>query len=150
MGALGSEFLAQGDDSLASAVKFTSSDGSTNTGYYIGANDHIMNQVDLVNYNEASQKIYITFDIEYVPGKVGMRDAAATLMSVTGCLNMAMKPSAGGEMSGHGHGKEGGIKLDPSGIAITASPKFPITADASIVASSTFFRPLPPQHPRKQ
>jgi hypothetical protein len=137
LGGLGSEFLAQGDDSLASAVKFTSSDGSANTGYYIGKQDYFMNQVDLVNYNEASQKIYITFDIEYVPGKSGMRDAAATLMSVTGCQNMDLKPSDGGEMAAHAHGKEGGIKLDPNGIAITESPKFPITADASIVASST-------------
>lgn len=141
----GSEFLAQGDDSLASAVKFTSSDGSANTGYYIGKQDHFMNQVDLVNYNEASQKIYITFDIEYVPGKSGMRDAAATLMSVTGCQDMEMKPGTEGEMTSHAHGKEGGIRLDPNGIAITESPKFPITADASIVSSSTsWLLSLPP------
>jgi hypothetical protein len=142
VGAFGSEFLAQGDDSLASAVKFTSSDGSANTGYYIGKDDHVMNQVDLVNYNEASQKIYITFDIEYVPGKDGMRDAAATLMSVTGCASFEMK-KAEGEMASHAHGRESGIKLDPNGIAITESAKFPITADASIVASSTC---LPPSH----
>jgi hypothetical protein len=135
----GSEFLAQGDDSLGSLVKFTSTDGSANTGYYIGKDNHFLNQVDLVNYNEASQKIYITFDIEYVPGNVGMRDAAATLMSVTGCpqfLPEANKPE--GEMTHGAHGeKKGGIKLDPNGVAITESAQFPITADATIVSSST-------------
>lgn len=119
----GSEFLAQGDDSLGSTVKFTSSDGSANTGYYIGTSDHIMSQVDLVNYSETSQKIYITYDIEYVPGKEGMRDSAATLMSVTGCPKERTAAGA--------------IKLDPNGIAFTESPKFPITADATIVSSGT-------------
>jgi len=123
---IGSEFLAQGDDNLGSAVHFTSVDGKANTGYFIGKNDKIMNQVDLVHYNEESKNIFITFDIEYLDGHIG-RDAAATLMSVTGCNNLMAQ--------GHGEAHSG-INLNETGIAITDSPKFSITHDASIVASN--------------
>jgi hypothetical protein len=79
---IGSEFLAQGDDGLGTSIYFTSNDGSYNSGFFIGANDKIMNQIDLVNYNDGSKNIYITFDVEYVDGHAGS-DAAATLMVST-------------------------------------------------------------------
>ena len=125
-GKLGSEFLAQGDDGLIGYVMFTSRDGNFSSGYFLGANDKIMNQVDLVNYNEGAKNIYVTYEIEYVDGNVGL-DAAATLMSVTGCNNM-MQP--GGAQS------QSSINLNKTGVAVTESPKFPITKNGKIVAAS--------------
>lgn len=122
----GSEFLAQGDDSGSSKVRF-SVDGSA-TGFYIAKGDLFLNQMDLVNDNEASKTIYIDFDLEYVPGKEGMRDAMATLVSVTGCAEERALLEA--------EGVKAVVKLDPNGIAITESPKFPITADGTIVSAS--------------
>ncbi|KAE9977428.1 hypothetical protein BLS_001411 [Venturia inaequalis] len=122
----GSEFLAKGDDSLGSSVRFTSSDGTANTGYYIGKNDRIMQQVDIVHYNDQNRTIYFAYDIEYIPGKEGMRDAATTLLSVTGC------PAERKEYGG----KAGiVIKLDPNGASTTDSAKYPILNDTTLVAS---------------
>jgi hypothetical protein len=129
---LGAEFLAQGEDSSGQAgILFTSADGTYDSGFHLGADDKIMNQVDLVNYNKDTRKVFVNYEIEYVEGKVGA-DAAATLMSVTGCKNM------GGEHSGHAPASppQSGIKLNQTGIAITESPQFNILDDGKIVSAS--------------
>lgn len=140
----GSEFLAQGDDSqTAGSILFTSKDGKYKSGYFIGPKFILMNQMDLVNLNPESKKVYVTYEIEYVDGHVGA-DASATLMSVTGCNQIplgapAPAPApAAGHSDGKGGLKLGGIKLDPNGVAITESPKFQITKDAKIVAASEY------------
>jgi hypothetical protein len=122
---LAAEFLAQGDDQQnLDAILFTSKDGKFNSGYFVGPDMVLLNLIDLVNYNAESKKVYVTFDIEYVNGHVGS-DAAATLMSVTGCNN-AVSESPGSPS----------IKLDKNGIAITESPRFAVTRDSKIVAAS--------------
>jgi hypothetical protein len=129
---LGAEFLAQGEDSSAQAgILFTSADGKYESGFYLGADDKIMNQVDLVNYNKDARKVFVNYEIEYVEGKVGV-DAAATLMSVTGCRNM------GEQHSEHGGGPppQSAIKLNQTGIAVTESPKFAILDNGKIVSAS--------------
>jgi hypothetical protein len=129
---LGAEFLAQGEDSSAQAgILFTSADGKYDSGFYLGAEDKIMNQVDLVNYNNDTRKVFVNYEIEYVEGKVGA-DAAATLMSVTGCGNSTH------EAEQHASGKPAvsAIKLNQTGIAVTESPKFTILDDGKIVSAS--------------
>jgi hypothetical protein len=132
--ALGSEFLAQGGEggggssssssssskSIGYGIPFTSSDGTYKSGFFVGQSDKILNQVDLVNYNTETKNVYINYEIEYVDGHIGS-DSAAVLMSVTGC-------EEGGK----------GIKLDKAGVAITESPKFPVTKNGMIVAASEF------------
>lgn len=122
---IGSSFLVQGEDSVASGlISFTSQDGSYNSGYFLGKDIGLLMQVDLVNYNKESKKVFINFEVEYVDGHVGS-DAAATLMSVTGCQQPHQAGSFGSS-----------IKLDPNGVATTDSPKFPVTRDAKIVSAS--------------
>jgi hypothetical protein len=41
-------------------------------------------QVDVVNYSKDTKKVYVTFDMEYLPGKTGP-DAASMLISLLGC-----------------------------------------------------------------
>jgi len=129
LGALGSEFLAQGGEGGGTADSSTSGSiggygipfGTSNTtyksGFMLGTNDKILNQVDLVNYNAESKKVFINYEIEYLDGHVGS-DSAAVLMSVTGCVV-----------------KKGAIHLDKSGVAETESPKFPVTKNGMIVAA---------------
>jgi hypothetical protein len=45
-------------------------------------------QIDIVNYKKSAQKIYVTFDVEYLPGKTGP-DSASVLLSLTGCSSPA-------------------------------------------------------------
>jgi hypothetical protein len=129
---LGSEFLAQGDDSGAGGnILFTSIDGKFNSGFVV-RNDKFVNQVDLVNYNTGSKEVFVNYEIEYVDGHVGV-DAAATLMSVTGCKNSG----------GRAHGDSAAppvsaINLDKNGVAVTESPNFNILKDGKIVNVSTF------------
>lgn len=91
--------------------------------------------MDLVNDNEASKTIYLDFDLEYIPGKEGMRDATATLISVTGCAEERALLEA--------EGAKAVVKIDPNGIAITESPKYPITADGTVL-SATGTHSIPP------
>jgi hypothetical protein len=119
-----SEFLAQGDDSFGEhGILFTAKDGKSQSGYYFGPELGLMKQMDLVNLNKESKNVYAQYDLEYLDGRIGS-DAAATLMSVTGCTRI-------GAPTGNL-----GIKLDPKGVAITESPKFAVTKDAKIVAAS--------------
>lgn len=138
---LGSEFLAQGDDSGSTgSILFTSKDGTYQSGFLVGANDKILQQVDLVNYNAESKKVLIKYEIEYVDGHVGS-DAAAALMSVTGCNNQG-QASEGHSSHGAPTPPKSSINLNNTGIAITESPQFPITADGKIVMASKLFQQL--------
>jgi len=131
---MGSEFLAQGDDSASGGqIFFTSEDGKYNSGFFVGATDKIMNQVDLVNYNADTKNVYVNYEIEYVDGHVGS-DASAVLMSVVGCQDTS---GVKNEHAEHGMSMPG-IKLNKTGIAITESPHFPISKDGKIVAASEF------------
>jgi len=127
LGALGSEFLAQGGEgggavgnssSIAGyGIPFGSSNSTYKSGFMLGSSDKVLNQVDLVNYNAESKNVFINYEIEYLDGHIGS-DSAAVLMSVTGC-----------------EVKKGGIHLDKTGIADTESPKFPVTKNGMIVAA---------------
>jgi hypothetical protein len=79
---LGSTFLGGGVDEFT--TWYTTPDGKMDSGYYISANTTLAVQAEVVNYYTKPQKIYLTMDMEYLPGKVG-RDSMSTLVSVTGC-----------------------------------------------------------------
>lgn len=130
---LGAEFLAQGDDNLGSANKFTSLDGTANTGFYLSKDAKVMSNIDIVHYNEQNRTVYLGVELEYVPAQAGMRDAAAVLMSVTGCPAERLE-----------YGSKNGIsiKLNPDGPAVTDGYKYPVLKDTTIVASSGMYLSL--------
>jgi hypothetical protein len=74
-------FLGGGHD--GSNVRYSAPDAKIKSGYHIKNNTFAMN-VDVVNYSTDRQDVYVTFEIEYLPGRVGA-DAVSTLLSVTGC-----------------------------------------------------------------
>jgi hypothetical protein len=63
---------------------YGTADGGIEGGYWLTPNDGISVWADLVNLDKTPKKIYLTYDLEYLPGKVGA-DAQGTLLSVTGC-----------------------------------------------------------------
>jgi hypothetical protein len=50
---------------------FTDTRGALNTGYHIKAADKFNFWAQLVNYNKQPAKVYVTYDMEWVPGLVG-------------------------------------------------------------------------------
>lgn len=45
--------------------------GTLPTGYHIRSTDYFNYWAQLVNYNKQPADVYVTFDIEWMPGKVG-------------------------------------------------------------------------------
>ena len=78
-----SPFTGRGEDGGAVFMMFTSEDGKYNSGFHLGKNDNIVVQSDLVNYKNETQKVYLTYEYEYVEGLQGAQ-AITTLLSVTG------------------------------------------------------------------
>ena len=114
VGMMGSKFIGSGEDNNNVAVWYTARDGSSPSGFHVGANDNFMANVDLVNY-AAEKKVYLTMELEYMKGKTGM-DATETLLSVTGC----------GVAS---------IKLSQTGPTNTTSGKYTFTQDGEILGA---------------
>jgi stress up-regulated protein Nod 19 len=92
---------------------FTSKDGSIESGFHIDEKTKFILQYDLVNYNVETKKVYVTLDMEYVEGQIGM-EATSDLLSVTGC-------------------KIAEPKTDPNGAITTESKSFPVLVDGTIV-----------------
>jgi len=64
--------------------KYTTADGKFNSGYYIGPNDKIMIQAEIVNYKTTPQEVYLQFDTEYLTGKpAGLKEAITAISSAT-------------------------------------------------------------------
>jgi hypothetical protein len=114
----GAGFVGQGEDNGDSAIMFTSRDGKFDSGFQIGAKDKFIVQSDLVNYNNKSVDVYLTFDLEYVDGQVGM-EAAPNLLSVTGC-------------------KLAEPKVSKEGPAETKSQSFPVLVDGTLISMSKY------------
>jgi hypothetical protein len=109
-------FAVQGEDNGDSAIIYTATNGTFNSGFYIGPNDQFLINSDLVNYNAEAKDVYVTMDIEYVPGKVGL-EAFPNLLSVVGCK--MLEP-----------------KISKTGPTETMSRKFPILIDGYILWTS--------------
>lgn len=82
---LGNTFLGTGNDEAG--VSYTNVGSNLKGGFYL-KDDFMGLQVDVVNYDKTPKKIYVTFDVEYVPGKTGP-DATSVLLSLTGCRSPA-------------------------------------------------------------
>jgi hypothetical protein len=76
-------FTGRGEDGGPVFTQFTSDDGTYNSGFHLGKDDYIIVQSDLVNYNNETQNVYVTYEYEYVDGFQGA-SAISTLLSVTG------------------------------------------------------------------
>jgi hypothetical protein len=120
---LGSEFVVHGEDGAAATILFTSKDGTYMAGFRVGPNDNFMHQIDLVNYKPETRNVYMSYEIEYVDGHVGM-ESSAGLLSVTGCQD----PQASNDTP------RKTINLSKTGAALTESPEFTMLADGKIIA----------------
>lgn len=61
---------------------WTTKDGKFDSGYYLGANDKILLQAEMTNLSKGPKEVYLQFDVEYLPGKVGS-PATTTFISTT-------------------------------------------------------------------
>jgi hypothetical protein len=52
-------------------------------GYYISPDDVFMMQSEMINYSKEEKKVYMEFDYEYLPGRVG-RESTFTILSTLG------------------------------------------------------------------
>jgi hypothetical protein len=63
-------------------VWYTTPDGKYDSGYYVDKGPYAMT-AEIINYKSTPQNVYITFDYEWIKGRVG-QDAFSTLLTVTG------------------------------------------------------------------
>ncbi|KAK3079380.1 hypothetical protein LTS18_005003 [Coniosporium uncinatum] len=109
----GRGFIGVGDDNRNGFQRFTTKDGKFASGYHVGADDKFSVIADLVNYDPKPREVFLSLDIEYLPGQVG-DDADITLLSVGGC-----RPTL--------------PKVDPAGPVNTTSQKFTFYEDGNIL-----------------
>jgi hypothetical protein len=83
----GTGFVGAGEDSSDGGAMYTTEDGSQNSGFHVGAKDNFVAWAQIVNYNKEAKDIYITYDLEWVPGIQG-DDVKTVLLSVTSCSTM--------------------------------------------------------------
>lgn len=114
-------FAVQGEDNGDLTTYYTPKDGKFDSGFHIGANDKFLINLDLVNYNVDNKQVFVTMDIEYMEGKHGL-DSQPNLLNVVGC-------------------KLNEPKISTEGPAETASRKFPILVDGSILWISVYLNP---------
>jgi hypothetical protein len=75
----GSLFIGGSEDKYGGY--FSTPDGSVNSGYYVGQNDKLLMNGDVINYTNETKIVYTLNEIEYIPGKVaGMADASMYVM----------------------------------------------------------------------
>jgi len=95
-GILGSKFIGSGEDNNNVPVWYTNKDGSHLGGFHIGSNDRFFMNADLVSLNSGSTEVFLTFEIEYLPGIKGS-DSRETLLSVDVCGGQRLSPSTSGQ-----------------------------------------------------
>lgn len=109
----GTAFVGTGEDSSEGGALYTSEDGTANTGFHIGAQDSFTGWADIVNYNKEPKKVYVYYDLEWVPGIVGKDVKQATLTA-----------TCGGSPA---------IKLSKAGSTKTESGKFYFMEDGEVL-----------------
>jgi hypothetical protein len=95
-------------------LRYTSTDGTRNTGFHLNKGDTFLANAQLVNYNKEAKQVYITYDLEWVSGTIG-KDVKGTLISVTQCGSP--------------------IRLSASGPTNTTSGKFYIMENGKILGA---------------
>jgi len=91
----GAKFVGSGEDNNNVPVYYTTKDDSHSGGFHIGPSDTFWMNADLVSLNSGSSQIYLTFDMEYLPGQVG-QDASETLLTVEACGGSRLRTSTSG------------------------------------------------------
>jgi hypothetical protein len=74
-----SPFIGAGVDDFTQF--YTTQDAKLPSGYI--KDDTFLMQLELVNYKEVQQKVFIQIDLEYVPGKVGSDASQAFLFATS-------------------------------------------------------------------
>jgi hypothetical protein len=65
---------------------YSSNDGTFKSGFYVSPNDKIVMTGDLVNYTNQTKKIYVKYEIDYLPGRQpGFDEAGLYMMSPGQC-----------------------------------------------------------------
>jgi hypothetical protein len=77
-------FVGSSEDTGTAPYIYTTRDGKLNSGYHMSHHDTFTASVQLVNYNKVAKRVYVTYDLEWIPGTVGS-DTKSTLLSVTMC-----------------------------------------------------------------
>jgi hypothetical protein len=113
-------FVGGSDDNINDPTVYGTRDGSIEGGYWLGKGESLAVTADLVNLEKKEKTVYVTYDLEYVPGHVGA-DALGSLISVTGC---------GGRR----------IATPASGPANTTSGKFRFFRNGHLVNGSMYIR----------
>jgi len=119
--------LGTGEDNADGLTLYTSTDGTRNSGFHLNKGDTFLANAQLVNYNKEPKKVYVYYDMEWVPGIVG-QDLKGTLISVTQCGNPTIKLSSSGPtnttsgkfyfmedgniLGARAHLHDGGVKVD--------------------------------------
>jgi hypothetical protein len=111
----GTAFIGTGEDSTEGGAVYTSDDGTRNTGYHIGAADTFTGWAEVVNYNKEAKKIYVYYDLEWVPGLQGDDVKTATLTA-----------TCGGSPA---------VKLSTAGARNTTSGKFYFMEDGKVLGA---------------
>jgi hypothetical protein len=86
------QLFGSGDDGLKQS--YFSKDSNLKTGFYIGKNDKLMHTSEFVNYKKEPQTVWMTADVEFIPGKPSnYLDAMMGAASATGCLGVGYSMS---------------------------------------------------------
>lgn len=91
----GTAFVGTGEDSSADGAVYTTEDGARDSGFHIGEKDGFSAWAQLVNYNKNDVAVYVTYDLEWVPGKLGDDVKTATLTATCGGSPMIKLSNAG-------------------------------------------------------
>lgn len=111
----GTAFVGTGEDSADGLTLYTSEDGARDSGYHVGAKDSFTGWAQLVNYNKEAKKIYVYYDLEWVPGITGDDIKTATFTATCGTTPW--------------------ISMSPSGPTNTTSGKFYFMEDGKVLGA---------------
>jgi hypothetical protein len=66
-------------------IEWAVKNNSLKTGRRIAKGETMVHSSQFVNYQPNDQQVFLTFEVEYVPGSPGFLDASLQSMSATGC-----------------------------------------------------------------
>lgn len=72
---------------------FTSADGKFDSGYYLGQDDKMLLQGEIINYLPTPQKVFLQMDLEFMPGRIG-KEAITVVSNVQGMCISTEIPSS--------------------------------------------------------
>jgi hypothetical protein len=92
---VGTGFVGAGEDAGNQVAVYT--DGNATSGYHINKGDAFVAWVMLVNYNKEPKSVYVTYDLEWAPGRIG-NDVKDALISINECPGKSIKLSNSGPL----------------------------------------------------